>query len=76
MPTRNTPPTSDGFSRASEVIEREQVNEAKIEWLRSAAKEGFDDIERGGFVTLRSPQEIDDFVDDVRREVTAKRVLG
>jgi antitoxin ParD1/3/4 len=27
--------------------QREREDQAKIEWLRTAAKEGFDDIERG-----------------------------
>jgi antitoxin ParD1/3/4 len=34
--------------------QREREDKARIEWLRAAAKEGFDDIDRGDFVTLRS----------------------
>ena len=72
--------TSSRFSNASEVVreglrlleQREREDQAKIEWLRAAAKEGFDDIERGDFVTLHSGEEIDDFVDQVRREVSEK----
>lgn len=45
---------------------------AKLEWLRAAAKEGFEATERGDCVSLDSDEEIDDFVDQIRREVTAK----
>jgi hypothetical protein len=49
--------------------QREQENKAKLEWLRSAAKEGFAAADCGDYVTLRSDQEIDDFVDQTRRKV-------
>jgi Arc/MetJ-type ribon-helix-helix transcriptional regulator len=54
--------------------QREQEDKAKIEWLRDAAKEGFDAADRGDYVALRSDEEVDDFVDQVRREVTQKLV--
>ncbi|MBI4903931.1 MAG: type II toxin-antitoxin system ParD family antitoxin [Acidobacteria bacterium] len=68
------------FSNASEVVgeglrlleQREQEDAAKLEWLRAAAKEGFDAADRGDYVALRSDQEIDDFVDQIRQEVTEK----
>ena len=51
--------------------QRELENHAKLEWLRAAADEGFDDIERGDYEDLSSGHEIDELVDKVRREVSA-----
>jgi antitoxin ParD1/3/4 len=52
--------------------QREQEDKAKIDWLRAAAKEGFADIERGDYVTLRSGQEIDDLIDQLGVEASAE----
>jgi antitoxin ParD1/3/4 len=59
------------FSDASEAVSeglrllelREQEDKAKIEWLRAAAKEGFDAADRGDYVALRSEEEIDEFIE-------------
>jgi hypothetical protein len=80
MPTRNVNPTEhfDSFSNAGEAEGEElrllqtpeQDEEAKLEWLRAAAREGFDAIERGDYVTLRSGKEIDAFIDELRIEAS------
>jgi antitoxin ParD1/3/4 len=70
---------SGRFSNASEVVreglrlleEREAENRAKLEWLRGAAKEGFDAIERGEYASLRSDREIRDFIHEIGEEASA-----
>jgi hypothetical protein len=44
--------------------------------FRAAAKEGFDDIARGEFVSLRSGKEIDDFIDRLEVEASAHSMAG
>jgi antitoxin ParD1/3/4 len=72
--------TSGRFSNASEVVreglrlleQREQEDKAKIEWLRAAAKDGFDAAGRGDYVALNSEEELDAFLDQIHEEVSAE----
>lgn len=62
------------YSNASEVVreglrlleQREAEDRAKIEWLRGAAQEGIDAIERGEYVTLSSAATIADHLRNLR----------
>jgi hypothetical protein len=42
---------------------------AKLQWLRAAAKEGFDALDRGDSVTFRSKKDIKDFLRGTRDNV-------
>ena len=73
---------SGRFANANEAIgeglslleQSESDDEAKMEWLLAAAKEGTDALDRGDYVTVRSGQEIDDLID--RLAVQAERELA
>ena len=72
--------SSGSFSNASEVVreglrlleQREQEDKAKLEWLRAAAKEGFDQLDRGEGTEFESMDEFDAYVDQIGEEVSAE----
>lgn len=69
---------SGRFADAGDVIreglrlleQREKEEQAKIEWLRQAVGEGIADMERGDFVTMRSDQDFDDLIMQLRTEAS------
>jgi predicted transcriptional regulator len=61
---------------ADATSETEEEEHAKLEWLRAAAKEGFDAIDRGEYTELKSPEELDHFMDQIYEEVKQNLVAG
>ena len=74
---------SGRYGNSSEVVrkgfrlleQREQEKQAKLEWLRKAAQEGFDQIDRGEGVEFCSMKELDEHIDQLGREASAETVL-
>lgn len=71
---------SGRFSDASEVVceglrlleQREREDKAKLEWLRAAAQEGFDQLDRGDCANLNSERELDAYFDRIHEEVSSE----
>jgi antitoxin ParD1/3/4 len=71
---------SGRFLNASEVIreglrlleQREREDKAKLKWLRAAAKEGFDALDRGDYTSVHSASEMEEFLNQIHREVSAE----
>lgn len=68
---------SGRFSNASEIVrealrlleQREREDEAKLKWLQGAAKEGFDAIEQGDYVSLDSREALNAFLKGIHKEI-------
>ena len=45
-------------------------DKTKIEWLRSAAKEGFDQLDRGEGIEFQSMDELGSYIDQIGEEVS------
>jgi antitoxin ParD1/3/4 len=66
------------FSNASEIVreglrlleQREREDEAKIEWLRSAAREGFDQLDSGDSMDFNSVDDLVSYIEQVGAEVS------
>ena len=60
--------------------ESEQDEKAKLDWLRAAAREGFEAIGQGDYTELVSDDEVGAFMkqirDEVKTEVAAERRVG
>ena len=73
MPTRNVHLTEHFVREGPRALEqREEEDKARIAWLRAAATDGFDAIDRGEFVALNSEEEIDTFLKDIHEEASGE----
>jgi antitoxin ParD1/3/4 len=72
--------TAGRFANASEVVreglhlleQREREEEAKIAWLRGAAKEGFDELDRGEGIAFDSMDDLAAYIRNIGEEVSAE----
>jgi antitoxin ParD1/3/4 len=91
MPTRNVNLTEhfdrfidNGVASGREGLrlleQREQEDKAKLEWLRGAANEGFDSIDRGEGIEFESMDDLEAYIhqmgEEVSAEIAAERARG
>jgi antitoxin ParD1/3/4 len=72
--------SSGRYSNASEIVrealrlleDQEQEREAKLKAIRQAAKQGFDEIDRGKGIVLKNKQAIGRFIAEIEAVVRTK----
>ena len=75
---------SGRFGNASEVVreglrlleQREAEDQAKLEWLRSAASESFAALDRGEGTRFRSPDDLEAFIEESGEALAAEHRRG
>ena len=69
---------SGRFGNANQVVreglrlleQREPEDQARLEWLRAAARQGFDQLDRGEGIQCESMDDLDTQIDQIAREVS------
>ena len=64
---------SEAVSAALHLLERKPAeDEARLEWLREAVREGIEAVDRGEYTTLSSSADIEQYMNEVHAEVMAE----